>query len=430
MADKVSQCCSSTSRKKSSLNWSQLVSDLLDLILKRLPGGDVLRSKAVCSSWKSVAQAHMSHRIIPWLMLGPKEKVESDANSDPTTLYFFNLEEQKTYKFKNAIPKELGECYCVGSSRDWLVLMDERAHPCLIPKPILQQQDQIIRLPPLRKTDALDVCEQIDGSYKVSQLKVAPAGTSDKIYRYTYESIKILREYFILKAVLCSDPSSSDNYGVLVIYGKKSQVAFFKSSSQTWSDLFSDHQSFVDIVCCKNELYALSFAHAVLVWDLENLVPIRKAIIGGVDEHLCYMTYLVESAGEVLTVDCVWEEDWNDTLGRRLIQEPCNLFRSNRRVNFEVFKLDFDVDDNFPELNSIGDQIFFIGGRHSFSLSSRNVCCEQNSVYLADAYCDRMERGHYNGGFDVCQFNFKEGITKLICQCNSWRIGKRSPYWI
>ncbi|GLT37309.1 hypothetical protein SLA2020_116350 [Shorea laevis] len=88
-----------------------ITEDILKSILKRLPLIDILRAKAVCSSWKSTAQALLStnsdlcHFKIPWLLLPREESNSGGTNASPRIM---NLEENRVYKLKSSTPSTDG----------------------------------------------------------------------------------------------------------------------------------------------------------------------------------------------------------------------------------------------------------------------------------------------------------------------------------
>ena len=195
-----------TKPKYSSWSWSlsNLPVQLLGLILGKLYLVDIIHCCAVCSSWRSTVQSHctQSASTTPWLML------PSDEKDDSTTRCFFNLAENKVYKMKNAFEGFGEDAWCVGSSHGWLVILDDEAIPHLL-NPFSRVRIQLPSIP----NELL--CPNIDRDYFV---------------RY-------LRKIFIAKAVLLADPSRSNNFGVVVICGSLSRLAFCKKGDTTWTEL-------------------------------------------------------------------------------------------------------------------------------------------------------------------------------------------------
>ncbi|GLT37298.1 hypothetical protein SLA2020_300920 [Shorea laevis] len=97
-----------------------IAEDILESILKRLPLIDILRARAVCSSWKPTARALLSsntdlcHFKIPWLLLPREECNSGGANASPRIM---NLEENRVYKLRSSTPSStLGRHLRIGSS--------------------------------------------------------------------------------------------------------------------------------------------------------------------------------------------------------------------------------------------------------------------------------------------------------------------------
>ncbi|KAG8645734.1 hypothetical protein MANES_10G088310v8 [Manihot esculenta] len=129
--------CPSTSSKRIRLsflqdsftvkpNWSELLPELLHLILLKLSLVQITRCMAACSSWRSIAESYSLPQT-PWLLLpAGNEQHHVDIRC------FFSLEDNKAYQIKN-IDKLFGDdAWCIGSFHGWLVLLDDDAKPFLL----------------------------------------------------------------------------------------------------------------------------------------------------------------------------------------------------------------------------------------------------------------------------------------------------------
>ncbi|KAK9289053.1 hypothetical protein L1049_017524 [Liquidambar formosana] len=279
------RCCTEGERKSS--NWSHLHTNLLEPILKRLSFADVHRFKAVCSWWCWAAQSYISSNpsYAPWLMLPPKGETGSDIRC------LFNLEENRVYPFKD-LPEEVGESHCVGSSHGWLFYLDPKARPCLI-NPFSKSR---IQLPSIVKVhgdlDRVDIL--------VKQLHTRRSPT-----RYLF-SLKELRERFIAKAVLSSDPFRSESNNccrVVVIHSEKSKLAFCRcGGDDPWTDLHGKRDYYKNILFCNDQLYAFSSEYSVEVWDFRESFPARTmdvelSVLEPARSFALSCLYLVESSG-------------------------------------------------------------------------------------------------------------------------------------
>lgn len=396
--------------KRNPSTWSQLPEDILYLIFKRLSRLDHLRLKSICCLWNSVVSLLQT---MPWLMF------RSDVDIEQNSLQFFNPQDESRCRLKNFIPSGHGESFCVGSSHGWLVVMNNRASPYLL-KPFSQDQIQLpdkITFPSVE-----DVLEGIKGSWIISQ-----RNCRNILKFHYYPSTRDLRENFIQKAVLTSDPSKNDNYGVCAIFGKKRRLALFLNGEQKWISLDGLENGYRDIACCNNnEIYALSlYGLGIEVWHINNLSPAKNIELGTFMDHLYTKSYLVESRGEVLLVNCIGEGKQNNEDDDA--NENRSILRLCRQVRFEVIQMDFNRGEEVM-VKSLEDRALFIGKNHSMSISATDVLgCQENSIYFVDVHCGAAVNAYF---VDLCNFNLEEGITKPICSRNWGRIGKRSVFWV
>ncbi|CAE6026657.1 unnamed protein product [Arabidopsis arenosa] len=104
-----------------NVDWSEMCSDALQLILESLSFPDFHRARTVCSSWYSVSKSCVagSRNRYPWLILFP----EKSSVSGSCTL--FDPVEDKTYKTRD-LGNEFSECRCLASYGNWLLMLTPR----------------------------------------------------------------------------------------------------------------------------------------------------------------------------------------------------------------------------------------------------------------------------------------------------------------
>lgn len=399
---KYHQC---SRRGRQSSDWSQLVSDISESILRRLSLANVIRFQTVCSSWCCVAQAYMSSPSrtpfleAPWLMLNADEDEGSRNNYS-----FFSLEEKRVFKLKT-MREETPKGYCMGSSHGWLVLVDQNADPYLL-NPLSGAQ---IQLPGLRSfPSVVDINHCAEGGL-FFQFRV---GNCVEIN--FFESMKELQEKLYYGVVLSLDPSQNSNYVVVVLYYYGRKLSFCKSGDETWTDLSILQSMYCAITYYNDELYALTEDGKVEVWDLRNsLLPVKRMDVGPnssfpthTDE--CYVyNYLVALSGHLfLVVRCV-------DYGSRV-----------RRVLFTVYKLDFEKME-WIEVESLGDSVLFLDVKHALSLQSVGEC-QKNSIYFLDCYAfEQIVRR------ELCLFKFEDKSISSICHWDSgYPFWDYKPYWV
>ncbi|KDP33337.1 hypothetical protein JCGZ_12886 [Jatropha curcas] len=386
-------------------DWSELQPELLQLILSKLSFIQILRFKAVCSSWHSVANYFLSSSYFtpfsrPPLLLLPANQEQHDSD----TRCLFSLEDQKKYYIKN-IGKKLGEdSWCIGSSHGWLVVLDNEAIPFLL-NPFSQSQIQL----PL--------------------LDFSKFGVRKSYF------IDYLRKVSITKAVLLSAPSNNNynNYNTVVLmYGYRStRLAFCKIGDSAWSTVLdgvsNNNQDYCDIICFNDLVYALTVNISIEVWDFSASLPRKKSVIHASiprtmteaietyrGSHFS-RSYLVESCGEILFIirfigNFVNQE--GEVVDEEYLLSDADtqpLVCPYRTKNFHVYKLD-GREQKWVEVESLKNQALFIG----------------------DDNWEQMNEDYLYGGHDLGKFNLEEKIVKPFCEFDDLDESKIDPppFWI
>ncbi|KAL4627892.1 hypothetical protein ACB092_05G199200 [Castanea dentata] len=332
-----------TKPKYSSWSWSDLPDQLLGLVLGKLSLVDIIHCCAACSSWRSTAQSHCTQSTsTAWLMLPGDEK------DDLTTRCFFNLAENKVYKMKNVF-EGFGEgAWCVGSSHVWL---------------FSRVQIQLPSIPNEFLSLNIDRCQITD----------CP-----------------------------KNPSRSNNFGVVVICGSFSRLAFCTKGDTTWTELaaislntYQQYVEYSDVICHDNQVYVLSSDAPVEVWDFQNFVNAEGLVVD--EDYVLYNSKI-----------CPY-----------------------RTKLFYVYRLNFR-QKTWEQVESLDDQVVFLGGNQSISLSSHDLwsTCIPDSVYFTDDRWDEMDVDDSYGGHAIGHFfNLDDQSIKPYYHSNLPRIDP-PPLWI
>ncbi|KAJ7958909.1 F-box domain containing protein [Quillaja saponaria] len=333
---------------------------------------------------------------------------EDDDYTSTSERCLLSLSDEKLYKFKENVFKGLDDAWWVGSSYGWLVILDEKARPLLL-NPFSGDR---IRLPLIPK--AFRQCGS--ESYFVEQL----------------------RKNFIARAVLQFSPSTSI-FSAVIIYGCNYKLAYCSYAENRWTNLAGAKRAYMDIIFCNVKLYALAVNGSVEVWDFRGNLPMKildiepsfaieeeKNINFPIDKFSTQF-YLVELKGEILLVKrivgnfvnagkAVYETDL-------LTDEDTQpLVCPYRTMHFNLYKLDFKRI-KWEKLNSLNDQILFLGGNHSISMSAQDLPnFEANSIHFTDNRWDEMNEDYLYGGHDLDVFNFEYGSIKPLYVCEMDRI--------
>ncbi|KAJ9159340.1 hypothetical protein P3X46_024850 [Hevea brasiliensis] len=372
-------------------NWSDLQPELLELIISKLSFINIIRLKAVCSSWRSFAESYVSFLPrTPWLLL--------PGNQEHHARCFFSLEDNKVYQIKNISNLFGDDAWCVGSSHGWLVLLDDEAKPFLL-NPFSQVR---IQLPTIERFVFL-----VHKSY----------------------FIKVLRKGFITRAILSSDPSHDNNYVVVLILGYVSRLAFYKKGVSGWTISNGASRKYCDIIYCNDLFYALTLDNSIEVWDFHASLPIKnREIHPSVPRKImeateclrsphCCQSHLVESSGDLLLVL------------RYLGKEGKLWVCPYRTQNFHVYRLDSN-DPNWVEVDNLKNEVLFLAGNHSMSLSAQDFSgFEKNSIYFTGDIWNQMNKDYSYAGYDLGKFSLEEKITKPFYAFGLGRTGSPS-FWI
>lgn len=414
--------CNFTSSK-----WAEIPSEILDSIFEHLSFPDVLVSESVCSHWFQTAKSFISFKSqnqppqAPSLKLFPQED-GTDGNGA-----------------SEIVPEEFTENCCIGSSHSWLIFLDERAFPLLFNPSLRIRHAQLPCIGPL--LGVLDIEKSQENGYYIT-------------YDYQKNPIRYmnnLRESLIHKAILSSDPCLNiNNFGAVVICGHEKKIAYCQNGDNSWTDLDGKHQPYEDIICSRNQLYAIGSNASVECWGFDGLnKPIKTMEVevsypeksgqfwGEFRDLYNARLYLVQSTkgdtmlaarfvGELVNADDepVHEHDL-------LTEEDTHpLVCPYKTLVFHVYKLDLG-QKSWVEVGSLGDESLFLGANQStsVSISSSSTIYKQNSIYFTDDYWDRMDEDYLYAGHDMGVFSLENRNVESFLHTHQLKI-LPPPCWV
>ncbi|GAA0142247.1 hypothetical protein LIER_03193 [Lithospermum erythrorhizon] len=414
---KQENCDHMIRRKKTKLwsrsDFSTMHPDLLDKIVNCLEDfKDKIVFKHTCSSWFSVAKSNIkclldeNKQSSPMLFVSGS--LEEETNNDG---FVFDLEEKLQKPLLHNFPLTSS---CIGSSGGWLLFL-ESFENLFIFHHILGVK---ISLPPINSFPGVNAKKSIS-------------------------------KHWINKFILWGDPILEKDYGVAVIYGSwHTKLAFFKHGDSKWANLGSD-KNYSDIICHDGFIYALTNSAYIEKYNItgipKKVMKIKPLSLNNITEFKqddfrdLYFSqyYLVESKDSLLLViRCIGKYVYIDgevISEGDLIDDPYNQFSCPyKTTNFYVYKLNMEKTI-WEELSSLDDQMLFIGGNHSFSLSAKNcVGCNENSIYFTDDNWEEItlaqEQDEDFGGHDIGVFNLKDKRFEDIYVSDTGIID--SSFWI
>lgn len=413
--------------------WSKLPNELLEMILSKLSSINIQNFQAVCPPWRNAAKSYTSSssytnlQQVPWLLLPRKHEDDYDFR-------FFSLEDDKVIKRSRRprdleVPQKFYNSLCLGSSQGWLVMLDENVAPYLFDPFYLTQ----IQLPDIDTVEVFKFPKTDDNGFDV----VPYSGSTESIMHF--KSVHDLRGYIFTNAVISSNPyyGTGEFYALMIAsFGNDgSQLMFFRSVGwEVWMLLGEYDDTYSDIVCYDDRFFALNYPDKVELWDTniytpqihtDFVVPLPEKILQTrtlLENFHMYRTYLVKSCEDLLLVQR-YIGDFLDKDG------PDHREDTYKTLTFDVFKLDFNMN-KWVQVSSLGDQVLFLGGIQSTSLSNQDVpACQANSIYFADDYWARIRE--HNIRYDVGIFDMEDQSIKSFYQCDiGTQVTEPSPIWV
>ncbi|KAF6146101.1 hypothetical protein GIB67_033460 [Kingdonia uniflora] len=231
--------------------------------------------------------------------------------------------------------------------------------------------------------------------YKVPWLMMAEKENSDDR----------LRKVFVRKAIRLS--TANDNCIVLGIYSQYGKLAIAKPADKTWMTLECPPGHHQDIICFKDQVYAVDAYGIFRICDITSIQPNAVDFASPPEEFEAADTlYLVEISGDlhlILRVDFRNRDD--DGVG-----DPCQSENDDSHI-FEIYKLDF-CTKRWEELDGSIGHALFLGTNCSFSLPVSDYPeLKGNCVYFTDDYSDIWEFG---GGRSTGIYNFEDQKVEFI----------------
>ncbi|KAK9042153.1 hypothetical protein V6N11_017232 [Hibiscus sabdariffa] len=337
--------------------WSKIPEGLVRIIEEKLDlYQDKVKCRCVCSSWRLCLpkMPHQKQNLLPWLLVPLETKAE-------TSFGFFDPLEKKVHCLKLSDPHK--EMMFRGSSHGWVVNLDKNNSICLI-NPLTGAQ---VKLPP--RTKFPDV-----GNYRPNKPGNEFGLRADTRPPFLTLSKDTVRNQFLEKVVLSSSPQSDEDFVAVAIYGVSSWLAYYKRRDNKWSALDR-----------------------------------KEEVVSKFSKGLVSRYYLVQSSGGLIMVyrhvRCYSE------IG--LVEPDSRTIYLYKTCGFRIFKLDTSRGE-WDEIQSIGDDILFLGFNSSFSMSSKNFPGHAaNCIYFTDDSILFHLQG-IAGGFDIGIFNLSDGSIQHL----------------
>lgn len=381
-------------------SWSELHQDLLELIASKLSYIDILRFKAVCSSWLAATERYSSGPLL--IVSLTKKPDEGDVR-----LGAFSFKDKTTYDLNvvlenyEDISSDSEGVRFIGSSHGWLVA--------------ISRNSELYLLNLFSRT-----CITLPGKDTIP-----PPETCGPKFPLVQSPT------LIQKVILTANPSLDDNYKVIITCDSRKKLAFCGSGDKKWVG-FSNSEGYVDLVWHDMLLYTLKEGIKIEIWEFaDSCFPTIKICVECCcakelffPSDLCSTQwYLVPSLGELLFIVRHIGEYFD-------AEEDNHLFYPYRTLKFQVYKLNM-IEKKLEEVTSLKDQVIFLGGNHGISVSARDYQeFKANSIYFTDDYWDRMYEDYIHGGHDLGSFNLKDKIISPHFESLYLEKFEPTPFWV
>jgi hypothetical protein len=345
--------------------------------------------------------SRVPYAILPSLFQETNLNDEKDNTSDVHRSIFV-LFENKRYELNNMLKAHPG-AWCVGSSHNFLVFLDNNGYPLLLNP----SSETCINLPP----------------FPNSLIRRA------SVPSYSYY-VEHLRKFFVAKAALMCFPSPSQ-YTLAIMYGTYPlcKIAFCSNRRASWVELLDAKQCYCDIVFDNNNFYTLTGDCSIEGWDFRQQVPrkilyVNHPIIDKDKEEetkfpsdkFSSKLYLVISKGYFFLIERFIGNFVNSD--GEVVYEGSNLSNEGDEVcpyrtkHFSVYKLDF-VKKRWEKIKCLNGGVIFVGVNES-KFVAKNLGCEGNLIYFSDDRWEEMNLDYSYGGHDWGVFDLQDSSIKFL----------------
>lgn len=387
------------------VDWAQLPAELLESISKNIKiYADYLRFQAVCRNWRSAAPKPPLHLPpqLPWLVLPP-------SRSHPSYRAFFNLSTDKLHFLSlpeySANPSKRHR----GSSEGWLLILDLSPSIFLL-NPLSGVK---LHLPPLSTFPQVR-------SFNYSQ--IGKEYVIQSRFGYFTQNLRHMRDRFIKKIALSSNPSKDPNFVTLAILADTDGLAYCRSGGDSWIGIENAFSFSEDVIHFQGLFYAVNIKGEIAICDVNGSSP-QVSIIRPPRQTGGDIQYLVGSGDDLFLVT------------RHLflqIEYATGIPESSgyRTKKFDVLRLNRN-EPAWEEVRSLGEMALFIGGNSSLSIRASDYPgCVANCIYYTDEYSEFDFLDGPCKGNDMGVYNVSDGSIEPLPSFFFYTLQWPPPIWL
>ncbi|XP_078163347.1 putative F-box protein At5g55150 [Carex rostrata] len=356
-------------------DWPNLLQDLLDEIMKKMCYADFATFGAVCKSWRLlyVNRFCCLPRNIP---LGVPVLFFNAYKPNSNSRKFVKISGE--LESEEILMSDAANKWVCGSSWGWLVLSDKYGTDVILLNPFTRR---VIRLP----------------SFDTSE-------TINDVYRDGYS--------YITKAVLSTNPAiSQQDCIIMAIIAFRRKLSYCRIGDKRWTNVECGLHSLRDVIYYKGKFHVINNWGVLMSCDIMDRNSTKiVSMLTPIDSYFyyCNRKYLVIASGRLLLVSRKWEFRFEvyslNKLNSSLVQSKFPSLQIPDKV---------EVWHEWVKVDSIGDELLFIGNNSSFALPTRRHWGKANCIYFTEDTFGCL-RGHlrndYIGLYDIakksiCIFN-------------------------
>ncbi|OIT27768.1 f-box protein skip23 [Nicotiana attenuata] len=349
--------------------WCNLPKELFERIGKFLETHiDVLRFRAVCTTWRSSLPPFKNSPPLPLEI--PFPFIESHPYKSKPGFY---LVETRVYLFQ---PLD-GASVDASSCRGWLV----------------------------------KVTQKLDGKLRLLNPRLDPPRPSPSFRD------EDMPKAYVKKIVLHTNcVGSKTNSFCLMAITREDHLCYLKSGDEMWTKLKDASFKIVDIIVYKGNFYAVDRYGETIMFDssFNETKVASKLCDGGRKKRL------VESCGQLFLVGMVLDVDKKSEGIGPFPFNPKEDPSSFNPLEIKVYRLD-EEQHEWIEVHTLDDRIFFAGDDCCFSVSSRDFGEDYrgNCIYYANGYIsldilreyvdrNKDDDSDDEGGCDCCRLFIRD----------------------
>ncbi|XP_022762990.1 F-box protein SKIP23-like [Durio zibethinus] len=385
-------------------DWSGLQPELLALIAKRLETRfDVLRFRSVCSSWRSSfpPKLYPLPKCLPSKTRGGCEISICDITRN--TFFLVRLSGSGTHN-NQAAPG------C------WLVKIKDGAH--FVNMRLLNPlTDSELRPLPLKFPKVLDLA-----NFQVIELGHEYIGRYGVVI---YRPFEELSRHYREKVAFIRSGINSDYVVMLALFRYSVQCLGFLRSEEKecnqWT-LLENVDGVQDIVSFNGKFYAIEQKGRTIIVDISLNVSSLEPVGSPTSRK-----FLVQSGDNLLAVEMLFlTSSYSDAESL----PNFGISVGHKVVGFRIFRMN-EEEQKWDEMESLGDQILFLGLRQATSASASEFCWGRGNLifYSADLsyhplYCHPEDR-------HIFVFDLETATASPLKNCPAYRnLFWPPPEWV